>query len=433
MAPGRDPVNGVTRPGPRNMDGSTRTITVAVPAPVPFQVTANGVVVYQGSTLLSKAASVPVPVTAGGQPVQSVSVTVNPAGAIQERSAQNNTMANINVAQTDQQVPVVVLSGPTLQDRVAEAWQWTAAITEDVRLDRVDWFLDGSLLVRNRTITSPGSQSLSLPVYVAGLSEGAHTLQVTAYDQAGHVGTSALASFTVRHPDLTPPRVSLGAVTDLNGFFTVSATAVDDRDGVDHVDFYMDKVKVATAAAAPYTVQIPNTASVIFGSHFMHAVAYDKAGLEPGGVANRAESPAVLFEKSTVLVEQEPNDDMVHANPLYDYSDGIQGSASLNGDSDWFKVPCTPGTSLTINGGMHTSIYDAAGVLRADSLLGADDGSTLPAAFISWKNTSATPYVYVSVKGRNILRRNPVTIDDPTPTYTLTYAGGPYRLTLRKQ
>lgn len=419
-----------------------------VPRPVAFKVMANGSVLYQGSTPVGTAVPVTLPATAGGAQVGSISVTVNSDNAITEKTTSNDTMSNIDVTRADSGAPVVGLAYAKVLDWGNELHQWSAAVSEDGRVDRLDWYLDGALADSSRSIPTAGSFSFNYTLNVKALAAGSHTLQLKATDQAGNTGSSPAATFTVLHPDVTAPTVTVNPVVDLNSVYTLSATAADNRDGVDHVDFYLDKLYVGTSSASPYRVTVPYavpytspTSGVIQPvTHACYAVAYDKANAEPGYptsvrvrgqvVGNSTQSSPVLFEKNSVFHEVEPNNDLAHANGVYAYCTQLSGNATRT-DTDWFKVPCPAGKTLTLSGKLHMVICDATGAVMADNLaVNASDDDGDPAAHvISWTNTSASGYVYVSIAGYTVVDRIP---EPDGSTKTVSYgASGDYVTTLQ--
>lgn len=363
------------------------------PAPIAFQVkNASGMVLASGKTTLHTATAVSFPAFG----VQSISVVANSDNAINERTTSDNTMANIDITRTDNTVPATSVSYTGLVDRVQELHQYHAAILEDSRIDRVDWFVDNTLQSSDRSAFPAGSTGGDFLMDTRGLSEGSHSIVAKAYDKAGHPGVSPTLSFIVKHPDLTPPVVSAISVTDLNGIYTFKTTASDAKDGVDHVDFFVDQVKVGTLNAPPFTLTIPNDDTVSFGSHVFYAIAYDKAAaLDEGGWANQATSNPVPFEKSSTFLEVEPNETLAQANPLYSYSKYISGSFPANlfsSFTDCFRIPVGLAQTITLGGcdSLNVTIFDASG-----NQVATNGGGS---SFVTWTNTSATSaYVYAKV------------------------------------
>lgn len=369
-------------------------IPVYGPAPITYSITSpTGAVLATGKTTLHTATSVSFPSSG----LTSINVTANSDNAIKERTASDNTMANIDITRADTTAPVTSVSYTGLVDRVQELHQYHATISEDSRVDRVDWFVDNILQYSDRSAFPAGSIGDDFLLDTRGLSESVHSIVAKAYDKAGHVGASPSLSFTVKHPDLVQPTASAVSVVDLNGVYTLKATASDAKDGVDHVDFYIDQIKVGTLNAAPYTLVIPNNDDISFGSHSFYALAYDRAAsLDEGGWANVAVSNGISFDKSSTFLEVEPNDTLAQANPLYSYSKYISGSfpAHLVGTiTDCFRIPVGLSQTITLGGcdSLNVTILDASG-----NQVATNGGGS---SFVSWTNTSTTSaYVYAKVE-----------------------------------
>jgi hypothetical protein len=139
------------------------------------------------------------------------------------------------------------------------------------------------------------------PYEVAGLDLGAHTVQVRSTDTEGNVESpGASASWTVialpsgDPADATPPAANApdppvdsdaAPTVDLTApasgslagrELKLTARARDDR-GIDHLEFWVDKTRVARDAKAPYTARY-DTRSLRAGSHKVTVRAYDTAG-----------------------------------------------------------------------------------------------------------------------------------------------------------
>jgi hypothetical protein len=137
------------------------------------------------------------------------------------------------------------------------------------------------------------------PYRVAGLSLGWHTVDVRSTDAAGNVESpSASVSWTVlalpvggaddppqdtdeepEPPADAPPTVELTAPTadGVAGRDLRMAASVGDDRGVHHVEFWLDRTRVARDTRAPYTARVDG-AKLRAGAHTVTVRAFDAAG-----------------------------------------------------------------------------------------------------------------------------------------------------------
>ena len=107
------------------------------------------------------------------------------------------------------------------------------------------------------------------------LSNGAHTLNVTATDSLGYVGY-AQRSITVSNPS---PVVSITSPTNgaqVKGSVTVTVSATSSS-AISYVALYLDSNSVGNKTVSPYTFTL-NTLSYADGQHNLRAVAGDQYG-----------------------------------------------------------------------------------------------------------------------------------------------------------
>jgi hypothetical protein len=176
------------------------------------------------------------------------------------------------VVTADASAPTVSISSPNGGSRVAGTTTITAAASDDVGVESVQFRVDGANLGAADT-TSPYSASWS----TAGVSNGTHTLSAVARDAAGNTTTSATVTVTVDNSSPTAALTAPAAGSLLSGTTTLTANA-SDNDGVESVQFRVDGANVgAPDTASPYSIPW-DTSGVLNGSHTLSAVARDAAG-----------------------------------------------------------------------------------------------------------------------------------------------------------
>lgn len=138
---------------------------------------------------------------------------------------------------------------------------------------KVEFYVDGSL---KSTDTTP---SYSYSWNTAAVSQGAHTIQVKAYDTFNNVSTD---SVNVTVADQTGPTVSLGAPSAgavVNGSSTTVSATASDNVGVAGVQFKLDGANLGTEDTTGPTYSTTwNTTTATNGTHSLTAVARDAAG-----------------------------------------------------------------------------------------------------------------------------------------------------------
>jgi hypothetical protein len=380
------------------------TGVVLVPAPIDVQVKVGNTILAENTVTLRTALRFTLPAAVGGTPLRLVDVTANADNGVVEKTLSNNTMSGVDVSRIDTNTPVAALAYGELVDRAKELHRWRATIQEDGTVDRLDWYLDGGLLISDRSVNNAGNLTKDFMLCVKDLTEAAHTIQVKAYDKSGKMGVSGIMSFTVAHPDLISPIVTLAPVVDLYPNLLLSATASDNKSGVDRVEFYMDRVLVGTSTVAPYTLTLPNTDAISMGNHLFTARAVDKSGVEPGagGVGNSSTSPTVSYDKTTLLKEVEPNGTIATANGTYSYTRLLQGTVPTTTDLDFWAVTVPAGKTLVIGGSplRRVQICDAAGTVYADNRAVSTGNPDDPSGFLSWTNTTGVDTkMYLKVQG----------------------------------
>jgi len=213
---------------------------------------------------------------------------------------------------------------------------FTATATDNVRVTRVDYYVDG--LLKGSVTASPYSFAFLSTV----LANGSHNLVAKAYDASGNIGTSATVPFTVSN-DVTAPTVS-AKVAGTSGTLTFTATATDNL-GVTRVDYYLDGVLKGSASASPFTFTLDST-TLANGSHTLVAKASDAAG-------NIGTSATVTFAvnnvlPSTTLLEMESNNTIATANSIGSAVTTVVGAISTGADIDTYALTLVAGQSVQL-------------------------------------------------------------------------------------
>lgn len=206
--------------------------------------------------------------------------------------ARNNTATSAQVPVTvarDTTPPSITLPAPVNGAVVSGSLTLSPAVTDDIAVAKVEYFLDGTLLTTSST--SPFSYAWNTRT----LANGSHTLRARATDTSGNTASTADVSVTVDN-DFTAPTVSITSPTSgsvISGYFTFQVNATDDR-GVSSVRFLVDGGNWGTAASAPFAYNM-NSQWFSNGQHTLAAQAFDAAG-------NSATSAAIIvtvFNDST--------------------------------------------------------------------------------------------------------------------------------------
>ncbi|HYH98868.1 Ig-like domain-containing protein, partial [Hyalangium sp.] len=132
-------------------------------------------------------------------------------------------------------------------------------------------FYDGATLI-GTSFATPYALSWN----TVGVTDGAHTLTVKAYDSVGNVRTSAGVGVTI---DNTAPTTAVSAPAQnalVRGTVQVTATASDNQ-AVASVEFYAGGTLLGTDTTAPYAVSWDTTTGAT-GSVTLTTRAYDMVG-----------------------------------------------------------------------------------------------------------------------------------------------------------
>jgi len=179
-----------------------------------------------------------------------------------------NTASASTFVRVDTIPPSVTIATPSDSEALGSATvlvHWFSADANGV--DHFEVSLDGGTSVRvNSAIDSTD---------FTGVSDGTHTVNVTAYDNAGHAG-SDVVSFTV---DTAPPTVTVsnpaqGSVVTASSA-TLRWTGSDATSGIDHFDVSLDGGSPQSFSATTTSFVLSGLAD---GSHTVTVLAYDRAG-----------------------------------------------------------------------------------------------------------------------------------------------------------
>jgi subtilisin family serine protease len=170
----------------------------------------------------------------------------------------------------DNTAPTAAVSAPAQGAHVRGTVQLTATASDNREVARVE-FYDGATLLGTDT-TAPYAVSWD----TLAAANGAHTLVVKAYDQAGNSQVSAQRNVTVDNllPSVAITSPQAGASLFLST--TIQASASDNT-GVMQVVFYDGASVIGTDTTAPYSVEW-NLTFIPKGQHTLTARAYDAAG-----------------------------------------------------------------------------------------------------------------------------------------------------------
>lgn len=116
--------------------------------------------------------------------------------------------------------PVVSITSPANNATISTTTTVTANATDDVAVNKVEFYVDGAL---KGTDTTASSNNYTYSLNPTSLSAGTHSLYAIAYDSSGNTATSGTVAFTVPNTDTTPPTISAvtaGSVTQTSATIT---------------------------------------------------------------------------------------------------------------------------------------------------------------------------------------------------------------------
>ncbi len=176
----------------------------------------------------------------------------------------------------------VNITNPSPNQTVSGTISLGASASDNVGVTKFAFVVDGGAPINVTTSGQSATGSTSLDTTT--LTNGTHTVKVTAYDAAGNSTTSSTVSFTVSNTsggggDTTPPSVTITSPTSgsivAGTSYNVAAT-VTDASGIKQVVFLVDGVTKSTDTAAPYAYNL-DTTTLTPGSHTIGVQATDNS------------------------------------------------------------------------------------------------------------------------------------------------------------
>ena len=180
---------------------------------------------------------------------------------------------------SDSEATTVALTAPAAGAVVSGSVNVTALASDNVGVDRVEFFVDGKFQATDDTAPYAFAWDTT------AVANGDHVLMAKAYDAAGNSGVSMPVEVVVTGgiEDVTPPSVDLtfpGDGDTLSGSATLTATASDDF-GVTGVEFFVDSVSIGegfpSGEAGPWAL-VWNTTAVADGTYGISVTARDAKG-----------------------------------------------------------------------------------------------------------------------------------------------------------
>jgi M6 family metalloprotease-like protein len=140
-------------------------------------------------------------------------------------------------------------------------------------ITKVEFYLDNALLAT--TTSRPYHYNWNIPALPSG---SLHPIYAKAYDPAGNIGVSSVA--TIKIKDSVPPVGSITSPTNntqVTGMVPITVNATDDV-WVSKVDFYRNGVFLGTDYYAPYVYNWTTYTYTLNTSHGLAAKIYDSSG-----------------------------------------------------------------------------------------------------------------------------------------------------------
>jgi len=181
-------------------------------------------------------------------------------------------------AVADTTAPLVSISSPGNGATVSGSVSIQGTASDNTGLTNIQFYVDGQV------IATAASSPFSFAWNTGNYANGSHTLQVTASDATGNIGSSSI-SLNVNNvvtKDTTPPVVSIlspisgSSLARVTGNLQISAS-VTDNVAVSQVSFYIDNVLKCTDSSAPYTCTW-NTKKAASGAHAITVTGWDTSG-----------------------------------------------------------------------------------------------------------------------------------------------------------
>lgn len=175
----------------------------------------------------------------------------------------------------DNTVPTVSITSPANSSTVSGTINVQATASDNVGINLVSLSVDGTI------ITSSSTSPYSFPWNSATVSNGTHTLTVTAKDAAGNTSSISIqvTASNTSAGDIISPSISITAPatgSSVSGTVDIAANASDNV-GVNSVIYSVDGTQIGSDNSAPYSFSW-NSSTVANGIHTITAKATDAAG-----------------------------------------------------------------------------------------------------------------------------------------------------------
>jgi len=180
-----------------------------------------------------------------------------------------------NPGSTGDAKPSVKVIYPVDGSEVCGKLSLEAAASDDVGIDKVEFFVDGTKI--GSTKVSPYQVNWD----TSGVTDGLHMIKAVAYDSKGQAAadksnvkvTNSGKCDNIPSVKFTSPAATVKAV---KGTISLKAAASDDV-GVVKVQFFVDNAMVSEKKTIPYEATW-DTSTAKEGAHTLKALAYDTAG-----------------------------------------------------------------------------------------------------------------------------------------------------------
>ncbi|MDG6025389.1 MAG: peptidase S8 [Candidatus Brocadia sp.] len=170
--------------------------------------------------------------------------------------------------------PLVSILYPISNAEVSDTTAVDISATDDMGVSKAELYIDGDLYATNTT--EPFSFSWDTTKY----PEGAHSLEVRAYDFSQNMDGSSPVVVTVSNPkDMTPPVVTITSPANhaqVTNSQKINVTATDNL-SVSTIELYLDSVLTSTVTNQSTLSYTWNTRKIARGAHNITAKAYDAA------------------------------------------------------------------------------------------------------------------------------------------------------------
>jgi PKD repeat protein len=254
-------------------------------------------------------------------------------------------------ARPDTENPVVALNAPLLASP-GSSIHISASASDNAGIQSVGFSVNGASIA---TVTQPPYEA-TYDIPPSAPVGSAITVGAFALDFSANRSEASAPVTIIETADTQPPTVQLSASGTVvaGASLAISASAADNR-GVSTVEFYVDGVRIASDAEAPYSATFAVAASAITGRRLqLEARAIDFAGLE--GTDSR----------QTLVVSASSLAQGTIAGEVYDDTTGlpVEGVAVALFGADVSGQPYTQTATTDARGRYLLHAVEGSGVLR---------------------------------------------------------------------